>query len=150
MLNRRRAAKVALIGFALTLFGLQSLLAPTQAGPAERISLGTGVFEDKFPKSAAIQKWMPTGIIEMLVMTIGGYFLAILVASRYPNARTYVLVSFVLLSLPGVLLKIIGLFGVEGEEDWKITRSGKIIYRVFGVVALATLLYIILSGVLTH
>jgi hypothetical protein len=107
-----------------------------------------GIFEDKFPKSALVQKWMPTGIIEMLVMTLGGYFLAILVADRYPNAKTYVLVSFVILSLPGFILKILALFGKDGADDWRITKFGKTAYRVLGVVALAILIYIILSGLL--
>lgn len=107
-----------------------------------------GIYEDKFPKSAKVQKWMPTGIIEMLVMTIGGYLLALLIQDRYPSARTYVLVSFVLLSIPGFLLKILELFGEEGPEDWKITKYGRVTYRVLGVVALGVLIYIILSGLL--
>lgn len=107
-----------------------------------------GIYEDKFPKSVKVQKWMPTGIIEMLVMTIGGYFLAMLVQDRYPSARTYVLVSFVLLSIPGFFLKILALFGEEGAEDWKITQYGRIAYRFLGVIALGVLIYIILSGLL--
>jgi hypothetical protein len=103
-----------------------------------------GIFEDKFPKSTAVQKWMPTGIIEMLVMTLGGYFLALAVQDRYPSARSYILVSFVLLSIPGFILKILALFGEEGAKDWKITKYGIIAYRVLGVVALGVLLYIIL------
>jgi hypothetical protein len=103
-----------------------------------------GIFEDKFPKSTRVQKWMPTGIIELLVMTLGGYFLAIAVENRYPAARTYVLASFVILSVPGFILKILALFGEEGAQDWKITKFGTIAYRILGVVALAALLYIIL------
>ncbi len=112
------------------------------------LPLVMGIFEDKFPKSAALQKWMPTGIIEMLVMTLAGYFLAILVQARYPGARTYVLVSFVLLSLPGLLLKMLALFGKDGAEDWRITKAGKSAYRILGVIALGALIYIILSGIL--
>jgi hypothetical protein len=104
-----------------------------------------GIFEDKFPKSTAVQKWMPTGIMELLVMTLGGFFLAIAVENRYPNARTYILVSFVVLSLPGFILKILALFGKEGARDWKVTKIGTLAYRVLGVVALAALLYIILA-----
>jgi hypothetical protein len=104
-----------------------------------------GIFEDKFPKSTAVQKWMPTGIMELLVMTLGGFFLAIAVENRYPNARTYILVSFVVLSLPGFILKILALFGKEGAKDWKVTKVGTLAYRVLGVVALAALLYIILA-----
>ena len=107
-----------------------------------------GIFEDKFPKSAGIQKWMPTGMIEMLTMTLVGYLLAIMVQARYPEARTYVLVSFVLLSLPGFILKILGLFGKDGAKDWKVTKIGVTTYRVLGVLVLATLIYIILSGLL--
>ena len=107
-----------------------------------------GIYEDKFPKSAMVQKWMPSGIIEMLVMTLSGYFLALMVQDRYPTASRYVLISFVLLSIPGFLIKILALFGEEGPEDWKITKAGKVIYRVFGVIALGVLIYIILSGLL--
>jgi len=112
------------------------------------IPLIMGVFAAKYPKSIQVQKWMPTGIIEMLFMTIVGYFLAISVQNRYPNARTYVLVSFVLLSLPGFTLKVLALFGKEGAEDWKISRVGKIAYRSLGVCALGALIYIIMSGLL--
>ena len=112
------------------------------------LPLFMGIFEDKFPKSAKVQKWMPTGIIEMLVMTLSGYLLALLVQDRYPSAKTYVLVSFVLLSIPGFLLKILALFGEEGPENWKITRAGKVVYRVFGVIALGVLIYIVLNGLL--
>lgn len=107
-----------------------------------------GVFEDRFPKSISLQKWMPSGIIEMLVMTISGYFLAIMLRDRYPDARTYVLASFVLLSLPGLFLSLLALFGKEGARDWKITKIGALTYRILGVIALGTLIYIILSGLL--
>jgi hypothetical protein len=112
------------------------------------LPLFMGIYEDKFPKSARVQKWMPTGIIEMLVMTLSGYFLALMVQDRYPSAGRYVLISFVLLSIPGFLIKILALFGEEGPENWKITKAGKVVYRVFGVIALGVLIYIILSGLL--
>lgn len=112
------------------------------------LPLFMGIYEDKFPKSAKVQKWMPTGIIEMLVMTLSGYFLALMVQDRYPSAGRYVLISFVLLSIPGFLIKILALFGEEGPENWKITKAGRVVYRVFGVIALGVLIYIILSGLL--
>ena len=107
-----------------------------------------GIFEDRFPKSQAIQKWMPTGIIEMLTMTIAGFLLAKFVQSRYPNAQNYVLISFVLLSLPGLILKILELFGEEGAPDWRVTKVGAKVYRIAGVLVLGTLIYIVLSGLL--
>jgi hypothetical protein len=112
------------------------------------IPLFMGIYEDKFPKSAAVKKWMPTGIIEMLFMTLTGVFLASLVQDRYPNGQKFILISFVILSMPGLILKLLALFGKDGPEDWKITHIGKIAYRVLGVVALALLIYIILSGLL--
>jgi len=81
-------------------------------------------------------------------MTLVGYFLAMSVQARYPNARTYVLISFIALSIPGLILKLLALFGKDGAEDWKVSRFGKIAYRVLGIVALGTLIYIILSGIL--
>jgi hypothetical protein len=107
-----------------------------------------GIFEDKFPKAPWVKKWMPTGIIEMLVMTVGGYFLAMAVSDQYPDARSYVLASFIILSIPGLLLSILTLFGADSVEDWRVTRSGRLIYRTVGVIALSALIYIILSGLL--
>jgi len=107
-----------------------------------------GIFEDRFPKSAAVQKWMPTGIIEMLAMTIVGYFLARVVQNRYPSARTYVLLSFVILSIPGLILKLLTLFGKDGAKDWRVTKYGVKAYRILGVVVLGALIYIIFSGLL--
>jgi len=107
-----------------------------------------GIFVDKFPKSAALQRWMPTGIIEMLTMTVVGFFLAGLIQHRYPDARTYVLISFILLSIPGLVLKLLTLFGIDGDDTWKVSRYGSIVYRTLGIVALGILIYIIFSGIL--
>jgi len=112
------------------------------------IPLVMGIFVDRFPKSASLQRWMPTGMIEMLFMTFVGYFLAVLVQDRYPSARTYVLFSFVILSIPGFVLKILALFGSDGAEDWKVTRVGVVAYRILGVMVFVSLIYIIFSGLL--
>jgi len=152
--ERSISQQVFALGFKVLIFGV---VASQYIGFSKELFIGTslfalpllmGIFEDKFPKSVALQKWMPTGIIEMLVMTLGGFFIALSVHDRYPNAQTYVLLSFVLLSIPGFILRILSLFGVEGTEDWKVTKTGRYIYRVLGVVALGILIYIVLSGLL--
>ncbi len=107
-----------------------------------------GIFSSRFPKSEFIGRWIPKGVIEMLTMTTAGYLIA-RVLNWYPQSATgYVLTAFVLLGIPGFILKILPLFADEPKDDWKESPRGKLIYRIGGLVAIGLLGYIITTGLL--
>ncbi len=112
------------------------------------IPLFLSIFSPRFPKSSFISRWIPKGIIEMITMTTAGYLIA-RVLNWYPQSATgYVLTAFVLLGIPGFVLKILPLFADEPSDAWKESKSGKLMYRVGGLIALVFLGYIISTGLL--
>ena len=112
------------------------------------IPLILSIFESRFPKSSFVSRWIPKGIIEMLTMTTVGYLIA-RVLNWYPQGATgYLLTAFVLLGIPGFILKVLPLFAGEPSDAWKESRSGKWVYRIGGVIALVFLGYIISTGLL--
>lgn len=106
------------------------------------------LFESHFSKSKAIGRWIPKGIIEMITMTTAGYLIA-RVLSWYPESATgYLLTAFVVLGIPGFILKILPLFADEPSDEWKESPHGKLIYRIGGLIAIGLLGYIITTGLL--
>ena len=112
------------------------------------IPLILSIFQSHFPKSAIISRWIPKGIIEMITMTTAGYLIA-RVLNWYPqSAKGYLLTAFVLLGIPGFILKVLPLFADEPSDVWKESRSGQWMYRIGGVLALIFLGFIISTGLL--
>jgi hypothetical protein len=107
-----------------------------------------GLVNTRFPKNNWIGRLVPKGIIEMLVMTTAGFLIALGLNSYPSSASGYVLTAFILLGLPGFALNMLGVFKGENAEEWKSDPRGKYLYRIGGVVALATLTYVIFSGIL--
>jgi hypothetical protein len=55
--------------------------------------------------------------------------------------------SFIILSLPAMVLKLLSMFGGGYLPTWKSTSGGKALYRMGGILALGLLLYIIFIGI---
>lgn len=112
------------------------------------IPLILSIFQSHFPKSAVISRWIPKGIIEMITMTTAGYLIA-RVLNWYPHSASgYLLTAFVLLGIPGFILKVLPLFADEPSDAWKESHNGKLLYRIGGVIALVFLGFIISTGLL--
>jgi hypothetical protein len=102
---------------------------------------------DHFPKSKVLDRWLPIGIVELLIVTMSGIFLARVLNSEIANSEKLILLSFVILSLPAMLIKLLSMFAGGYVPTWKSTSGGKAIYRIGGVLALGLLLYIIFIGI---
>ena len=75
------------------------------------------VFSDRFPNSPRLFRALPSGLVELVVMLfVVTVFAALLLATMDEDADTFLANSFVLLSLPGFLLSLLGLVGREGDE----------------------------------
>jgi hypothetical protein len=102
----------------------------------------------RIPKSRFIHRWLPVGLTEMLVMSALGFALALLLKSYTLTPTRYVLIAFVLLSLPGFIVDIVRLFAGGYESTWKSSRSGFLIYRLMGLLGMGALIYIVTKGLL--
>ena len=133
------------------------LVAEPFLGPSPSLWIGLAIFtvplilslfNERLPKSQAISRWIPKGIIEMITMTLAGFLIA-RVLNWYPQSATgYVLTAFVLLGIPGFILKMLPLFAAEPSDAWKESPIGKVTYRLGGVVALVMLGYIVTTGII--
>jgi hypothetical protein len=112
------------------------------------VPLLLGIGSTHFPKSQLIHRWLPSGLIEMLVMSGIGFALALLLKSYTLAPARYVLVAFVLLSIPGFIFDIFRLFAGGYEATWRNSDRGFIWYRAAGSLALVALLYIVSKGLL--
>jgi hypothetical protein len=75
------------------------------------------VFEERFPNSPALHRALPRGLVRLVLMLfIGTAIGALLIRTMNERSDTFVADSFVLLSLPGFLLSLLGFFGREGDE----------------------------------
>jgi hypothetical protein len=75
------------------------------------------VFEERLPNSPALFRALPKGLVELVVMLfVVTAFAALLLATMDESSETFLANSFVLLSLPGFLLSLLGLVGRDGDE----------------------------------
>ncbi len=96
-----------------------------------------GVFEERFPNSAALYKVLPKGLVELVLMLFVGTAVgALLISAMDENAESFLATCFVLLSLPGFALSLVQLLGREGEEPeigWG-KRLGGVVLLVVGIM----------------
>lgn len=102
----------------------------------------------RIPKSRFIHRWLPMGLTEMLVMSAVGLALALLLKSYTLAPARYVLIAFVVLSIPGFVVDILRLFAGGYESTWKLSPSGFFYYRVLGTISIGILIYIVIKGLL--
>jgi hypothetical protein len=102
----------------------------------------------RIPKSRFIHRWLPIGLTELLVMSAVGFALAVLLKSYTLTPARYVLVSFILLSIPGFIIDILRLFAGGYESTWKNSRNGFFYYRLMGLLGMIILIYIVSKGLL--
>ncbi len=96
-----------------------------------------GVFEERFPNSAALYKVLPKGLVELVLMLFVGTAVgALLIGAMDENAESFLATCFVLLSLPGFALSLAQLLGRDGAEPeigWG-KRLGGVLLVVVGVM----------------
>jgi hypothetical protein len=76
-----------------------------------------GIFADRFPNDPRLYRVLPKGLVELVTMLFVSTAIgALLVAAMNENAHDFLANCFILLSLPGLALSLVGLFGREGED----------------------------------
>jgi Fibronectin type III domain len=94
-------------------------------------------YQAKLPNWSGAVRWLPAGVIKVVVMLIVGKACATLLYDHVSSKTAFVDLGFVLLGLPSLLLGVAGFFAREGE-----TFSLNWIYRLggAGLVAFAVLI----------
>ena len=103
-----------------------------------------GLYAEILPNSRTIHAVLPSGIVEVVLMLVVGAITGAIVISYLGTGPDAVRNSFVLLSLPGLALALLGLVGREGSErelKWRHELLGIPlivlgVFLVLGVIAI--------------
>ena len=99
------------------------------------------IYERSFPNSERLNALLPEGIVKVLVMLIVGVLFGRLVFSILDDPDSILRNGFILLSLPGLALSLIGLFGHDGpDRKWTWPR------QALGAVILVVTAGLVLTG----
>ena len=105
--------------------GIFVFVAVSYLGPCWQLYLGgalfvlpkiLGLFADRLPNSPRLYRALPSGIVETVLMLVVGGVVAAILLGYLTNGQDAIRDSFVLLSLPGLALALLGLLGREGAE----------------------------------
>ena len=87
---------------------------------------------DRFPKSATLKRWMPAGLLRVVVMLFVARWWGTQIARLSDDPAMQLQIGFVVLAVPSLVLSILGWFA-GGDSRWRSTPLSK----VLGVVVLA-------------
>ncbi len=100
-------------------------------------------FQTRLPNVPTLVRFLPAGLIKLVLMLLVAKLLAALLAHQTTSAAEFIALAFVVLSLPGVILSLVSFFAREGETfglNWA--------YRIGGI-GVAALGVLIVQGVIT-
>ena len=106
-------------------------------------SIANLTFVNRLPKLPGIYRVIPKGVFRIVVMIFVGSAFAQWVESRFSNPADYIAWSFVILTIPGLILKFAGDFASKPRKDWKVTAAGRLIYRVVGVAIFLIMIQVV-------
>lgn len=99
------------------------------------------IYERSFPNSERLNRLLPSGIVKVLVMLVIGSVFGKLVFSILEDPESMLRNGFILMSLPGLALSLIGLFGHDGPDPtWTWPR------QLLGVGVLLVTVGLVLIG----
>ena len=92
------------LGFCWQLWAVVAMMVvPSLAGPVK----------DRFPNSGVLHRTLPRGVPNTLVMMTVGTVLGASLGERITDPASLLVTSFLVLSIPGFVLSVLGLFGRE-------------------------------------
>ena len=100
-----------------------------------------GMYDRSFPNSDRLHRLLPVGVLKTLVMLLIGTFFAEWIFSWLHDPSRMLRDGFVLLSLPGLMLSLISMFGHDGpDQRWTWQR------QALGVFIVALTAGLVLTG----
>lgn len=99
------------------------------------------IYERKFPNSERLHGLLPSGLFKVLLMMVVGTLFAKLVFSMLDDPDSIMRNAFILLTIPGLVLSLLGLFGHDGPDPkWTWPK------QFLGVGILGGILYLVFTG----
>ena len=106
-------------------------------------SIANLTFVSRLPKFPGIHRILPKGVFRIVVMIFIGSAFAKWVESRFSNPADYIAWSFVILTIPGLILKFVGDMAKKPRVDWKTSDVGRWLYRIAGVAVFLIMIQVV-------
>jgi hypothetical protein len=106
-------------------------------------SIANLTFVSRLPKFPGIHRILPKGVFRIVVMIFIGSVFAKWVESRFSNPADYIAWSFVILTIPGLILKFAGDLAEKPRNDWKTSVAGRWVYRIAGVAVFLIMVQVV-------
>jgi hypothetical protein len=106
-------------------------------------SIANLTFVHQLPKLPGIHRILPKGVFRIVVMIFVGSAFAKWVESRFPNPADYIAWSFVILTIPGLILKFVGDMAKKPRVDWKTSVAGRWLYRIAGIAVFLIMIQVV-------
>ena len=99
------------------------------------------IYERSFPNSIKLHGLLPAGVLKTLVMLVIGAYFGKLVFSILDDPESMLRNGFLLMSLPGLALSLVGLFGHDGPDPkWTWPR------QLLGAAIVGGTVWLVLAG----
>ena len=88
------------------------------------------VFEEKLPNSVQINKWLPRGVANFLLMMVIGIYVSGWILGAHPSDQK-IKSTYALIMVPGIIAGLIATFGREGgiwPENWHKRLLGALVW----------------------
>jgi hypothetical protein len=100
-------------------------------------------FEKRLPKIPLLSRILPSGAFKLVAMVFIGTIAANWIEGLFPDSRTFLAWSFVVLAIPGLILSILGKMADSPEKDWKDSPFGNTAYRIIGILVFILIIQIV-------
>ena len=100
-------------------------------------------FEKRLPKIPLLHRILPSGAFKLVAMVFIGTIAANFIQGLFPDSRTFLAWSFVVLAIPGLILSILGKMADSPEKDWKDSPMGNTAYRILGILVFILIIQIV-------
>jgi hypothetical protein len=100
-------------------------------------------FKDQLPKVPVLHRILPSGAFKLVAMVFIGVFTTGWIQGLFPDSRSFLAWSFVVLAIPGLVLSILGKMADKPARDWKETPLGNTAYRILGIIVLILIIQIV-------
>jgi hypothetical protein len=100
-------------------------------------------FEKRLPKIPLLSRILPSGAFKLVAMVFIGTYASNYIQGLFPDSRTFLAWSFVVLAIPGLILSILGKMADSPEKDWKDSPFGNTAYRIIGILVFILIIQIV-------